>query len=544
MSTRETIDWSVLSGPRVSRRTLLNVAVASGAIAYASQLAGVAAVPARPNALSLRQDPVQGGTLRWGFGLGQIPTLDPAQVNLGIVAGELLSNLFSGLVQFDEELGIIADLAEEWAVSEDGLVYTFTLRPGLTFHNGDTLTANDFIYTYERTINPDFASPQANKLALITDIQAPDDTTLVITQSAPNAPFLAVACSRGPGRALAPISKRAVDEMGDDQFGLAPIGCGPFMIDPETVEVGGGFEMNAFEGWYGGRPPLDKVVVQLVAEASTLVSALEAGDVDMVDIVPLIGYDQLAANDELTLVEAAGTNWEALTMNQARPPWDNVDARMAVAKAVDRDDLNDKAFFGRAIPSVGFIAPAFGWVYRPPEEVDDPQAFNLDEAKQLAEAAGLAGLQPGLIGTADDQRVTETLRNQLTEIGLDIQLDQMQTNAYVERRTAGDYDMVILGSVVDADQDDRCWNYFHSTGPSNSYAYNNPEADRLADAQRQSSDQAERAVLLQELQALVAGEAVYAFLYHYPDVTGFYTYVQGYKSIPEQRYLETIWLDQ
>jgi peptide/nickel transport system substrate-binding protein len=364
MSTRKTIDWSVLSGPRVSRRTLLNVAVASGSVAYASQLVGAAAAPVRQNLNALRQEATQGGTLRWGFGLGQIPTLDPAQVNLGIVAGELLSNIFSGLVQFDEELGIVADLAEEWAVSEDGLVYTFTLRPGLTFHNGDALTANDFIYTYERTINPDFASPQANKLALITDIQAPDDTTLVITQSATNAPFLAVACSRGPGRALAPISKRAIDEMGDEQFGLAPIGCGPFMIDPATVEVGGGFEMNAFEGWYGGRPLLDKVVVQLVAEASTLVSALEAGDVDMVDIVPLIGYDQLAANDEVTLVEAAGTNWEALTMNQARPPWDNVDARMAVAKAIDRDDVNDKAFFGRAITSVGFIAPAFGCVYR------------------------------------------------------------------------------------------------------------------------------------------------------------------------------------
>jgi peptide/nickel transport system substrate-binding protein len=140
--------------------------------------------------------------------------------------------------------------------------------------------------------------------------------------------------------------------------------------------------------------------------------------------------------------------------------------------------------------------------------------------------------------------VTETLRSQLSEIGLDVQLDQMQTNAYVERRTAGDYDMVILGSVVDADPDDGCWNYFHSTGPSNSYAYNNPEADRLADAQRQSSNQEERAALLQELEALVAGEAVYAFLYHYPDVTGFYTYVQGYTPIPEQRYLETVWLDQ
>jgi peptide/nickel transport system substrate-binding protein len=160
-----TIDWSVLSGPHVSRRTLLQLAAASGALGYASRLAGASAHPSSRSSFSLlRQDVKQGGELRWGFGLGQIPTLDPAQVNLGIVAGELLSNLFSGLVQFDEELGIIPDLAEAWEVSEDGLEYTFTLRSGLTFHNGDSLTANDFIYTYERTTNPDFASPQANKL--------------------------------------------------------------------------------------------------------------------------------------------------------------------------------------------------------------------------------------------------------------------------------------------------------------------------------------------------------------------------------------------
>jgi peptide/nickel transport system substrate-binding protein len=545
MTNSGTIDWSVLSGPRVSRRTLLQLAAASGATAYASQLAGAAAQPSSQRSPSLlRQDVKQGGELRWGFGLGQIPTLDPAQVNLGIVAGELLSNLFSGLVQFDEELGIISDLAETWEVSEDGLEYTFTLRSGLTFHNGDSLTANDFIYTYERTTNPDFASPQANKLALITDITAPDDTSLMITQSAPYAPFLATACSRGPGRALAPISKRAIDEMGDEQFGLAPIGCGPFMIVPDTVEVGGGFEMVAFESWYGGRPLLDKVIVQLVAEPSTLVSALEAGDVDMVDIVPLIGYEQLAGNDELTLVEAAGTNWEGLAMNYARPPWDDPNARMAVAKAIDRDDLNQRAFFGRSIPSVGPLAPAFGWVYRPPEEVENPQAFNLDEAKGLAEQAGLDGLQPILIGSPADQRVTETIRSQLGEIGLDVQVDQMQTNAYVERRTAGDYDMTILGSVVDADPDDGVWNYFHSEGPSNSYGYNSPEADELSDAQRETASQEERAQILQELQTLIAGDAVYAFLYHNPDVTGFYTYVQGYVPIPEQRYLETIWLDQ
>jgi peptide/nickel transport system substrate-binding protein len=539
------IDWSVLSGPRVSRRALMQVAAASGAVGYAARLGQASATPPRrTTAHDLRQEPKQGGELRWGYSIGQIPTLDPAQVNLGAVAGQLLANLFSGLVQFDTDLSVIPDLAEDWTVSEDGLEYTFTLRSGLKFHNGDSLTASDLVYTYERTTNPDFASPQANKLALVDEITAQDDTTLYIRQSAAFAPFLAVACSRGPGRALHPISRRAIEEMGDQQFGAAPVGCGPFMIDPDTVEVGGGFEMVAFEDWYGGRPYLDKVIVQLVAEHSTLISALEAGDVDMVDILPLVGYDQIAAIDDITIVEAEGTNWYGLAMNQARPPWDNPDARMAVAKAIDNEDLIRTAFFGRGTPSVGPLAPAFGWVYRPPEEVDNPQAFDLDEARQLAETAGLDGVQVNLIGSPDDQRETESLRNQLSEIGLDIQIDQMQQNAYVERRTAGDYDMVLLGSVVDADPDDGTWNYFHSTGPSNSNGYSDPEADQLVDAQRTTSDLEERARILQDLQALVAGQAVYKFLHHLPDVTAFYNYVQGYVPIPEQRYLEHIWLDE
>ena len=540
------IDWSVLSGPYVSRRTLLNLAAASGAAGFAGWLTAhdrALAAPRQAVRASL-QEAKQGGTLRLGFGLGQIPTLDPAQVTLGIVAGELLANIFSGLVQFDEQLGLKPDLAETWEVSPDGLQYTFRLRPGLTFHNGAPLTSEDVVYTYERTINPDFASSQANKLALITDIAAPDPQTVTLTQSAPYAPFLATACSRGPGRALTPVPRSAVEELGDEQFGLTPVGSGPFRILPETAEVGRGFEMEAFEGWYAGRPLLDKVVVELIAEESSRVSALEAGDLDMLDIVPPIGLEQIQQNGDLTVVEAAGTNWIGLAMNQARSPWDNPDARMAVAKAIDRQDFIDKALLGLAIPSVGPIAPAFAWVYRPPAEADDPQAFDLEAARALAEGAGLSGVKPVFISSSDEPRLAQVLRGLLLEIGLDLQIEQAQTAAYNERRTAGDYDMTILGSVVDADPDDGVWNYFHADGPSNSYAYNNPRANELADGQRRTSDQAERAGLLQELQTLVAQDAVYAFLYHEPDRTAFYGYVQGYVPIPEQRYLETLWLDQ
>jgi peptide/nickel transport system substrate-binding protein len=524
----------------------MRVAAAGGAAGYAARLARhETALAAAPGRLPSRQDqPKPGGTLRLGFGITQIPTLDPAQVNLGIVAGELVSNIFSSLVQFDEQLGLVGDLAETWEVAPDGLQYTFHLRQGLTFHNGDPLVADDIIYTYQRTINPDFASPHANKLALITEATAVDELTVSLTLSAPYAPFLSTACSRGPGRALTPVPKRAIDEMGDEQFGQTPVGCGPYMMVAEGADLSSGFKMTAFDGWYAGRPYVDTIEVTIIPEASSTISALEAGDVDMLDIVQSIGVEQLRGNDEIVLVEVPGTNWYGLTMNYARPPWDNPVARMAVAKAIDRDDLIAKAVFGLGTRGVGAIAPAFGWAYLPPEEVDDKQAFNLDEAKALAEEAGLAGQKPTIMSAAVNTRPQEVIRNQLQEIGLDVQLEQLQQAAWNERWMAKDYDWIINGSVVDADPDDGHWNFFYSEGPWNTQGYVNAEVDAALEGTRTTSDQAERARLFQQAQALTNADVAYAFLYHLPDIAGFYQKVKGYKAIPEMRYFEHVWLDE
>jgi peptide/nickel transport system substrate-binding protein len=519
----------------------MRLAAASGSIGLATRLGGVAAQPLPRLG---RQDVKQGGTLRLGMGITDIPTLDPAQETTGIIAGELLSNIFSGLVQFDEELGIVADLAETWEVSEDGLEYTFHLRPDLTFHNGDALTANDLVYTYERTTDPDFASPHASKLGKVKDIAAPDDLTLVITQSEPFAPFLAVACSRGPGRALNPISKRAIDELGNDGFAKAPVGCGPFRIDPDSVNLATGFTMTAFEGWYGGRPPLDAIEVSVIPEISSRMSALQAGDIDMLDIVPAIGVDQLAGDDTFTIVEAPGTNWWGLRMNLNRPPWDNLDALMAVAKAIDREDVNRKAFLGKVVECVGPIAPAVGWTYQDPESIENPQAYDLEAAKQLVGKAGIDGTAVKIMLQSDDPRPAENLRNQLKEIGIDVELDMGNTTAYFERWGAGDYDWNITGSVVDADPDDHVWNYFYSEGPWNTHGYSNPDIDALLEQERSTADQDERAALFHQIQAIAQQDAPFAFLYHEPDRTVFTSSVQGYVPIPEQRYLETLWLEQ
>jgi peptide/nickel transport system substrate-binding protein len=524
----------------------MRLAAASGTAAYAGRLAAVEVAGSAPRRVGrrARQEPKQGGTLKLGFGISQIPTLDPAQVNLGIIAGELVSNIFSSLVQFDSELGLVPDLAENWQVSEDGLAYTFKLRDGLTFHNGDPLKAADIVYTYERTTNEAFASPHANKLALIEAIDTPDDLTVAITLGAPFAPFLAVACTRGPGRALTPISQRAIAELGDQTFGQKPVGCGPFMIVPETADLNSGFELVAFEGWYGGRPLLDKIEVTLIAEPASRVAALEAGDVDMLDIVPAIGVAQLRDNPDVTLVEAPGTNWAGLTMNYARPPWDNLDARMAVAKAINREDVVEKAFFGLATPAIGAIAPAFAWAYLPPDQTQTPQGYDLEAAKGLAETAGIVGAKPTIMTTVDNPRPAEVLRTQLTDLGLDVQLEQLQAAAWNERWLASDYDWIINGSVVDADPDDGHWNFFPTDSPWNTQGYSNPKVDELLTGTRTIADAAERARLFQEAQAILQQDVAYAFLYHTLDVTGFHNDVQGYLLIPEMRYLESVWLDR
>jgi peptide/nickel transport system substrate-binding protein len=141
------IDWRQLSGPHVTRRTLLQLAAASGAAGFAQRLEAqhAAAVRLSTARAPMRQEPKTGGTLRVAFVLSQIVTLDPQLLSQGVVAGSVLPSIFSSLVQFDENLGLIPDLAETWEVSEDGTEYIFHLRPGLTFHNGDSLTSADFL---------------------------------------------------------------------------------------------------------------------------------------------------------------------------------------------------------------------------------------------------------------------------------------------------------------------------------------------------------------------------------------------------------------
>ncbi len=487
----------------------------------------------------------KGGTLTLGYNVQQLLQLDPARISTGRVAGELLCNIASALVQFDEKLNVVPDLAEKWEISDDGLNYTFHVRTGLTFADGSPLSAQDFVYTYNRTMDPKLASPHANKLKSITKADAPDDGTFTLTFSAPFAPFLATTCSRGPGRALTPVSKTAVDKQGDDDFLLKPVCHGPFRIVPDTMDAQSGFTMEAFDGYYGGRPLLDKIVVKFIPEPASMVNALAAGDIDFMNEVPPQGYEQLQGNDQVQVDKIHGTNWIAVQFNTARDPFSNQDARMAVAKAIDRDKYIKTVLFGLAEPSVGAIAPAFGWATQTEADLtDNPEKYDQAAAKQLAESSGLTKAKPVLIGSASDHRGQDELRNQLLQIGVQVDLQLLQDSDYNNRWQTGDYDMDIEGSVVDADPDDNDYNFFYPDGPWNTGKWNRDQAKQLLDDERATTDQAKRAKDFQDLQDLARKEAAFGFLYHAYYLPGYQKYVKGLRPIPEILEFETVWLDK
>ena len=486
----------------------------------------------------------KGGTLTLGYNLQQILQLDPARISTGRVAGELLCNFASALVQFDEKLNVLPDLAEKWDISSDGLNYTFHIRSGLTFADGSPLTAKDFVYTFNRTIDPKLASPHANKLKGMTP-DAPDDTTFTLKFPAPFAPFLATACSRGPGRALTPVSQTAVQAQGEDDFLLKPVCHGPFRIVPETMQSQSGFTMERFDGYYGTPALLDKIVVKFIPEPASQVNALAAGDIDFMNEVPPQGYEQLAGTDTVQVDKIHGTNWIAVQFNCSRPPFNNQDARMAVAKAIDRDKYIKNVLFGLAEPSVGAIAPAFGWATQTEADLtDDPEKYDVAAAKQLAESSGLTKAKPILIGSASDHRGQDELRNQLLQIGVNVDMQLLQDADYNNRWQTGDYDMDIEGSVVDADPDDNDYNFFYPDGPWNTGKWNVPEAKALLDDERSITDQAKRAQDFQKLQDLARSQAAFGFLYHAYYLPGYQKYVKGLRPIPEILEFETVWLDK
>ncbi|MEO0381558.1 MAG: ABC transporter substrate-binding protein, partial [Pseudomonadota bacterium] len=280
-----------MRGNKISRRTTLRLLAASGTLGLAQVLPGLRPQPAMAAAHA-------GGELKAAWaGVGEITTLDPAQIGQ-VLQFQIASNVYSGLMHIDNNLVAQGDLAESWEVSADGLEYTIKLREGVTFHNGDAFDAEDVVFTFNRSSDPD-QSRHSRVIANVAELQKLNDFEVKFVLKQPQASFMTKALERASGRAMTIVSRGGLETLGLSQYGITPIGTGPYKIASHTL--GQAVMLEKFADYYDpDRPKLDKISIQPVDGVEPLAAALEAGDIQYVGGNPFPAQliDRMTANPD------------------------------------------------------------------------------------------------------------------------------------------------------------------------------------------------------------------------------------------------------
>lgn len=527
-----TRDWTQLSGPRVSRRTVLSFTAGSAAV-MALGACGSESPSGQKGGAGKR-----GGSIVAAWNLDKFSSLDP-QMAVGADQMSLLVNVTEGLTRVTPSFDIEGALAETWDVSKDGRTYTFKLRKGVKWHNGDDFTAQDVLFTYERGSDPSLGSPSAGGLATIADVKAPDDYTVVFQLTQPFAPFLTMVTGM-PGRILAPVNKRALEEMGAEQYGLTPVGTGPFKITEH--QVGDHLTLTRHDDyWESPYPLLDEVRVDLIPEPSTVQSALMSGDIHFANILRPQSFTAIEAAPNVQALSVPGGNWWGQWLNYkaaGAPFLADPRVRLAFAKAVDREKLVERALFGQGDVGYGVYSLAVKWAYNP--NVPKDLGYDLEGAKQLLSDADASGVSVQYMTHPGFQRTDEVIADMLSQAGINVELDLVESSVYSQRGyTASDYQMMHSGSAADPDPDDNVYNYFHTKGAYNTFNYANPKADVLIERQRQTPDRDQRVAALWELEELLIKDVASAFTYHSRDLVGISKDMSNYEPIPELRSFRT-----
>jgi len=455
--------------------------------------------------------------------VGQIAepqALDPAAVT-AVNDFRILMNMYDGLVRYkDGTLEVEPALASEWSISEDGTVYTFTLREGVTFHDGSAFDAEAVKFNFDRMLDEGHPYhdtgpfPLAFFFSAVQDVAVIDAQTVQFTLNAPYAPFLTnLAYPTG-----LIVSPDAVREHGAD-FGRNPSGTGAFTFDEwrsnEAVVV------QANPDYWDGAPELQTVVFRPITDANTRTAEMLAGGIDLMVEVPPVALSEFQG-DAFSVHEQAGPHVWFLILNAKEGPFADVRVRQAANYAVNKQAIVDDVLEGTAEVAAGPIPPAFAWAYN--EELA-PYPYDPDRARELIAEAGAEGSEltfyvtEGGSGMLDPVAMGTAIQADLQAVGFDVTIETYEWNTFlgnVNPGLEGKADMAEMAWMTN-DPDTlpflalrtEAW---PDQGGFNSGYYSNPEVDTLLEAARVETDQDERARLYREMQVIVHEDAPWVFV--------------------------------
>lgn len=407
----------------------------------------------------------------------------------------VIDAIYSGLVQFKlGSWGIEADLAESWEISDDGLTITFKIKEGIQFHRGyGEVTSEDVKFSFERIIDPALDSLWAIKWEALENVEVVDRYTLKIHLKEVFAPLFSTTLPYGGGQI---VSKKAVEELGLEEFGRMPVGSGPY----EVVEwvPNDHTTLKRFDGYWGDKPSVEKVTFVPITDVTTVELALKAGELD-IGRISLTNIKEIEANPDVDVIVIPGTRYIFMALNHSRPPFDNILLRRAIRAAVDVDEMLLAMYDGYAERADSNYLPFVLGYWGAPLYKQDTEA-----AKAFMAEAGFAdGFEMEIVTSSEDEYVTgaEVMQAQLALAGIKAKIIAVESAAATDLTLSGNFDLRIADWTALSDphnyvvwfKSDEKWNYIH---------WNNAEYDATVDAGGAVMNPEKRAALYMKAQQI------------------------------------------
>ena len=454
------------------------------------------------------------------------PVFNPWHPNAFAESNVVNRVLFSGLTKPGLELAPAPDLAASWEVSDDGLAWTFFLREDVTWHDGETFTADDVVYTFnEIALNTELGANNMSYFSSLERVDAVDEYTVVFTLTKPVAALPAYLSFNTE------ILPKHIFQ-GQDPWDLIsfnkekPIGTGAFRMDSYTS--GQSVRLIANPDYYDGAPKLERVEYKVLADVNTHVAQLLTGELSIFALDDQAALSRLEAARDIEIVPAYTPRFFWIALNQENDLFTDVKVRRGMLHAIDRPYIIETVLNGYGTPADAGISPAMQYYYNsdvPRYEYDPERAARLfaEAGWEDSDGDGVldkngtpfsflfeVGIQGNLV------RIGQIVQQQLREAGLDARFETLEWNTMIQKNVIRrDYDMILNWWRYPADPD--LLPYFHSSTAGTGYnipGYRDSGLDELLEAGSTIADPEERRGIYLELQNYMAETLPYLFLWY------------------------------
>ena len=444
-------------------------------------------------------------------------SLDP---HLAVAAGtkEVMFNVFEGLMKPTSTGDLTPAVAESYTVSEDRLTYTFTLREGVKFHNGDEVTAEDVVYSISRCADTTDGTPLVEAFSVIQSVEAVDARTVAITIAEPSNEFISYMTT-----AILPADY--------DQQDTAPVGTGPFKFVSRAAQDN--IVLEKFDEDWGTPADLDKVTFKIMENADSLVMSLQSGAIDLCSHltstqVAQLGGDFYVAEGTMNLVQA-------LYLNNAEKPFDDVRVRQALCYAVDKQGIIDLAFDGYGSPIGSSMYPAFGKYFD--ESLTNYYTKDVEKAKSLLTDAGYPnGFEMTITVPSNYQPHIDTaqvLVEQLKEIGVTAKIELVEWGTWVSDVYAGrQFQSTVVGVDASNMTARALLERFTSDYAKNFINYNNADYDALFQQALTTYDDAGQTAIYKAMEKNLTENAANVYIQDLADLVAVRQGLEGVTFYP------------